>query len=525
MLADTTLIHYVAAALPILAVLILMAVFRWGGHRAGPAGWLTGMIVAALLFGLNAEVLIVSQAKGVLLSLFVLMVLWPALYVHNIIARARGIEALVGALGRLIADRDILLITVAWAFSGMLEGFTGFGVPIAVGAPMLVALGVAPVLAVAAVAIGHAWSITFGGLGVIYQTLIAVTRADPVALVPPAALMLGLACLGCGLSVAMILGQRHHWPRVVIMALVMAFVQYALASQGITSLASLGAGASGILAGIVLSRRPALTMSAPHTPPSQTPPSPDDQPSNSRTLVATLVIYGGLVLLMISITLIRPLQSALAGIMWRPDFPEVTTLSGFVTPAGPGQVFRPLVHPGASLLLVGTLGLIGLRATGLLQKGDSRAVVRATWHSAGPASVGVFAMVGLSALMDHCGMTQLLAQGLSNALGLAFPLVSPLVGVLGAFATGSNNNSNVLFAPLQQNVALLLGISPLLLLAAQTAGGAIGSMISPVKILVGAGAVGLRGQDGEVLRRTVGYALAISLSLGALVFILSRTVP
>ena len=125
-------------------------------------------------------------------------------------------------------------------------------------------------------------------------------------------------------------------------------------------------------------------------------------------------------------------------------------------------------------------------------------------------------MVGLAALMDHCGMTLLLAQGLSALMGGAFPVVSPLVGILGAFATGSNNNSNVLFGSLQKSAAVLLGIAPSLLVATQTAGGSLGSMIAPAKIIVGCSTVGLKGRDGDVLRLTLPYGLLIGLGVGIL---------
>ncbi len=106
-------------------------------------------------------------------------------------------------------------------------------------------------------------------------------------------------------------------------------------------------------------------------------------------------------------------------------------------------------------------------------------------------------------------------------MGSAFPVVSPLVGILGAFATGSNNNSNVLFAPLQERVALLLSLLPSLLLAAQTTGGALGSMIAPAKIMVGCSTVGLKGRDGDVLRVTLPYGLAIGLGIGVLALVWS----
>ncbi len=122
-------------------------------------------------------------------------------------------------------------------------------------------------------------------------------------------------------------------------------------------------------------------------------------------------------------------------------------------------------------------------------------------------------------------MTQLLAQGLAALVGSAFPLVSPLIGMLGAFATGSNNNSNVLFAPLQKSVAALLSMDPRVLLSAQTAGGALGSMIAPAKIIVGCSTVGLKGREGDVLRRTLLYGLGIGLLVGLLALLAAQVIP
>ncbi len=119
-------------------------------------------------------------------------------------------------------------------------------------------------------------------------------------------------------------------------------------------------------------------------------------------------------------------------------------------------------------------------------------------------------------------MTQLLAQSLASLMGAAFPLVSPLVGILGAFATGSNNNSNILFAPLQNSIAALLALDPRLLLATQTAGGALGSMIAPAKLTVGCSTVGLKGREGDVLRRTLIYGLGIGVLLGGLALLFTQ---
>jgi len=499
--------EYLFAALPILIVLVLMLRLRWGGQRAGPAGWLAGLVIAAFAFGLTPDVFWVSQLKGLFLSIFVLAVMVPALFLYNIVDQVGGIRAIAEALEQTIADRGMLLIVLAWAFSGMMEGLAGFGLPIAIVAPMLVGLGVEPIIAVASVAVGHAWSVTFGDMGIIWQTLIAVVKMDSALLAPMAALMLGIACLLCGLASAKILGHFNRAPLVVVLAVVMSATQYALATLGITPLAAFGAGAIGIVGGIALSKRPDRFREA---------------PVRSVALIAAIFSYGSLAVLMSIIYLIQPLRAMLDSVMWQMSFPEVKTTTGFVTPAGLGQAFRFLTHPGTSILLIALVSYFVFARFNLGAPGSWRTALHATWLSAAPSSIGIIAMVGLAMLLDHSGMTLLLARAMSNALGALFPIASPLVGMLGAFATGSNNNSNVLFGSLQQNAALLLGIAPTILIAAQTTGGSLGSMIAPAKIIVGCSTVGLKGQDGQALRITLPYGLLMGVVMGMIALVFSK---
>lgn len=499
------------AALPILIVLLLMVGLRWGGQRAGPFGWLVAIAVAYAFFGLTWDVWWVSQLKGLLLSLYVLAVLWPALFLYNVANQTGGIRAIAQALERMMVDRGLLLVVLTWAFSGMLEGLAGFGVPVAIVAPMLVGLGVSPVTAVAAVAVGHAWAVTFGDMGVIFQTLIAVVNMDGALLAPFAALLLGAACWACGIAAAFILGQGKRWLPVSLLAVLMSVTQYVLAVSSLSPLAALVAGAVGVIGGITLSMRKGTNNA-------------DVLPANRPVLIGALGSYGALALLMGAIALIGPLHDLLYTVVWKAAFPQVSTLAGFVTRAGSGQVFRPLVHPGTATFLIACLSYFAYRRAGLCEPGSWRKAASTTWRSAAPISVGIIAMVGLSTAMDHCGMTMTLAQWISGIVGAAFPLVSPAIGMLGAFATGSNNNSNVLFAPLQQSAAILLSITPGVLLGAQTTGGSIGSMIAPAKIIVGCGTAGIKGRDGDVLRLTLPYGVVIGLGMGLLALLLARVV-
>jgi lactate permease len=62
--------------------------------------------------------------------------------------------------------------------------------------------------------------------------------------------------------------------------------------------------------------------------------------------------------------------------------------------------------------------------------------------------------------------------------------------------------------------AQLIGINALVVLGAQTTGGALGSMLAPAKIIVGCSTAGLAGREGEVMRKTLSYGLLIAAFTG-----------
>jgi lactate permease len=200
-------------------------------------------------------------------------------------------------------------------------------------------------------------------------------------------------------------------------------------------------------------------------------------------------------------------------------FPELTTTFGWTTPAGMGKAIPIFGHAGALLLYSSVIAYAIYRAAGHYTPGALQRILTKTVRSAIPSSIGIASMVGMAVMMAHAGMTYRLAQGLSAAMGAAFPLVSPLIGTLGAFMTGSNTNSNVIFASLQQRTAELVGVSIWIVLAAQTTGGALGSMLAPAKVIVGCSTAGLAGQEGQVMRKTLGYGLAIAVFVGLVAWV------
>jgi lactate permease len=506
-----TQMTWLLALSPIVAVLVLMVGFRWGGARAGPVGWFTALLVALLLFGATPELIAYSQLKAVLLTLYVLYIIWMALLLFNVVNEAGAIEVIGAGIARLTSDRVMQLLLLGWIFNAFLQGVAGFGVPVAVVAPLLIGLGFQPVVAVSSAAVGYSWSVTFGSIASSFQALIAATGLPGEALAPWSALFLSLACLGCGWCAAHAYdgwrAVRRGFLPVLVIGLAMSATQYFLATSGMWNISAFMAGLVGLGVGTLVARLPAYRGHGGTA-------SDSRNPQASMGLLLALVPYLVLVVIVVSAELIPAVGTALGQVVLRVEFPAIVTRSGWVTEAGAGRTIDVFGHAGALLAYTALIayGLYGV--TGRYRSGAGRRIVTRTVRSAVSSSLGIAAMVGMALLMSHSGMTHLLAEGLSRGVGRAFPFVSPFIGLLGAFMTGSNTNSNVIFAALQQQTADLLGVSALVILGAQTTGGSLGSMLAPAKVIVGCSTAGLSGREGEVLKRTLVYGLVITSAVG-----------
>jgi len=191
----------------------------------------------------------------------------------------------------------------------------------------------------------------------------------------------------------------------------------------------------------------------------------------------------------------------LQSIVWKPELPEVVTSLGFTSPVGEAARIVPFGHPGA-LLAYSAIGVFFLfRSLGWYPSKPVGRILRATVQRAVPVSIGILLMVGVSTMLSYSGMTARLGEGLTASVGGAFPAIAPWLGAVGAFLTGSNTNSNLMFTPLQQTMARALGVREDILLAGQTGGGAVGSVLSPAKVGMGSMAFASGLKEGDVIRK------------------------
>ena len=455
--------------------------------------------------------------KSILLAVDVLYIVWMALFFYNVTNEA-GTVALIGrSLPRLTSDRAAQSLLISWIFVSLLQGVGGFGVPVAVIAPLLVGLGYTATQAVIMASLGHGWAVTFGSLGTSFVALTAVTGLPGEALAHDAALVLGMASLFSGALVAYVStgwnGLLRTIPMLLIVGAVMGLTQWWIATNGMWTLGSTTGALAGAVAGVL------YVLSPFHRGRTKTAVTGDaDQ---SRSLPLALAAYVILLLLAFSINLIGPLETLMDSALVQIEFPAVSSSFGWEVPQELGRKISIFGHAGAILFYAGCITFLLYRRAGYY---ESPGVWGGIWtkvrKSAQKSTISILALVAMASLMTHTGTTQLIARGISETFSAAlYPLFAPFIGTLGAFMTGSNTNSNVVFGALQQETATLLALSVPIVLAGQTAGASLGSILAPAKIIVGCSTVGLGGQEGPVIRRMLLLGLIPVIFVAVVTFV------
>ena len=515
------------AALPILLVLALMLGLRWPASRAGILGASLALAIALFGFGLGTEVLpevgVVGSVAGVaaeaiFTSATILWIILPALAIYHLQVATRGTDVLRVALGRLSDDPRILALLIAWFFTLFMEGGAGFGSPVALAAPFLVGIGYTPLVAVVIAMIGNAVGVSFGAIGTPIVPMVAATGLDPLELsaasatyhlafgVVPLIIMMFLASRGTGTRM-----RGAIWGWTLFAAAAFLVPMWLLATFVGPELPTLGGaliGAGLFIAVLLLVGRLRPQATAPTL--EEAGASGNEQPIDDvEADRGALLRAGAPYLLLITLVLVTRLVPFIAEPL---DAVELTwDLDGGFTGS-----FRPLTHPGTLLVVSFLLGALAQKARTSTVTGALNATVRQLI----PVTIALLAMLLLARTMVQSGMTEALAAAAAGSTASAWPVLAPLVGVLGTFVTGSGTASNVLFTDLQVATATQLGYPQLPLLGAQNFGASVGNAIAPHNIVAGGATVGLTGSEAEVMRRTIGFSLVYGLLGGALALLL-----
>jgi lactate permease len=521
---------WLAAFAPVLVLLLLLAWLRWKTSAAAPIALIVAVAAALLLFRADPFDLAVASAKGIWDAIFVLYVVWPAMLLFMMSKQAGAFTTIRQDIRDIIPSRLMRVLAFAWVLCSFMQGVSGFGAPLAVTVPLLVALGIQPVYAVALGAIGRAWNNELGSLGESWFATVAVVDIpDPVLTLRLIAALTWVPDLTAGLAIAWFYGGFWALRRGLLGILIISLVHgggQLLVSPYAPAIGNFLATTVALLLVYPLGRWGPYSREDDRKPDrifgedgdgKEEEEDEEEAPMSTWMALAPYIFLFGVAL---TVLLIPPVRGMLETV--KVGLPLPSTGTGFgVFREGEDQYngFAPFTHPGTVLLASALFGYLLYRVRGIYRE-DVRAwtVMREAAREALPSTTAITALILLSQVMDTSGELPLLAMGIAAvAPPLLFLGLSDYIGILGAFVTSSNTASNILLTPLQVATAELEGLPRSLIIALQGAGGAIGNAIAPGDLLVGATAVGISQKLGTVIAKVLPWTLitgALTAGLG-----------
>ncbi|RPJ08486.1 MAG: L-lactate permease, partial [Spirochaetaceae bacterium] len=409
-------------------------------------------------------------------------------------------------------DGWVQRLLIALAFGGVLESDTGFGTSEAIPAGILISMGYKPLRAAILCLVANTVPVAFGLLGTPVITLARLTGLSVGSLSVLTALQLSPIIVFLPLVLVVVITGKMKGLRGVALLSLGSGIMFSL-GQTLTAWflgPELPAVIGSIAAGgfiIMWSRLFPVKTPWPADPVDTPVVDPVDSPrAGVRRTITAIMPY--VLILLFTILLRIP---ANVDFFSSPFFtPKVTIYGG----QNAASVQIPWASGAGTVLII--TGIISGFAQGLSIRRLLRTLA-VTFRKIGLTAVTVLSIVALARVMTYSGMVYSLAVA-AGTLGIWFPLLSPFIGMIGTFLTGSDTSSNILFGSLQKESAIAAGVEPEWLAAANTSGATAGKMISPQSLSIAAASTGLAGREKELFRGTVWFCVAYVAVMAIIVF-------
>ena len=502
-------LKFLLAMLPIIWLMIALSVLKMPGFKACGIAAVIAAVLATAYWRIPAAWTGAAALEGILNALWpICLVILAALFVYNLTLETGAMEGIKSMLASVSPDGRILLLIIGWAFGNFMEGMAGFGTAVAIPAGILVALGFDPVKTVLACLVANSMPTAFGSVGVPTVTLGTVTGLDTgVISANVAVIELVLFLLSPFLMVAIFGGGIKALTGVWDITLVAA-VSFVLPE----TLAGLFLGPQlpdviGAVVCLVCTILYARTKRKKQVPAEYAAASRSEgKQLNLGSAVRDWSPFILILVLLLVTTLVPFIHDPLAAVK--------TSVQIYPEEGANKLSFSWINTPGVIIFIAGFIGGLIQKASPSLMGKVLTKTVKSNWKTV----FTICCVVATAKIMDHSGMTRDIANLLAQT-GFLFPLFSPLIGVVGAFITGSGTSTCVLFGGMQAMTAETIGAVPAWLAAANVMGAGIGKMISPQSIAVGLAAVGMAGQESLILKRVMKYCVLYFVLAGLICFL------
>ena len=529
------------AAVPIIFFLLGLTVLKLSGIKSAVISLALALVIGCGIFGMP-----VTAGAGSILYGF-LSGLWPigwivlmAVWLYRISVRSGGFEIVRSSISSISTDQRIQMLLIAFCFGGFLEGAAGFGIPIAICAALLVSLGFNPLKAAMFALIANVSSGAYGAIGIPVTTAATRGGVDLHGLSTELVLVIQIiAALIPVLLVAIQDGLRGI-REVGLVALIVGLVysggqSVLLAGLGNPELVDVIPPLLALVALALIMQKwqPKHIFREPTAPTLEEVQA--EQKNKKSTSAGEVIkawspfIYLSVVILLWS-TAMKPLFAAKGALGFSNLSFNIPGLHQSI------QQVAPIVPAPKAFDVTFTWNIIGASGTAILVAaiitiltssiswGEAIEELGATWKQLQTPIIMICLVMSVANVMNYAGMITSIALAVA-AVGAIFPLLSPIIGWIGVFVTGSVVNNNILFAGLQATTAQQIGVSQTLLVASNTAGGVMAKIVSPQSIAIAAAAVNSSGEESKITSMAIKYSAALLVVTCVWVYVLSLVMP
>ena len=515
--ADNLYISALVALIPIVFYLVTLAGFKVKGWLTGLLTLIVAIVIACLFFKMPFQFAAFSTIHGMVYGVMPIgWIILTSVFLYKMTVKTGHFDIIRDSITSLTDDRRIQALIIAFSFGAFLEGAAGFGAPVAITASLLVGLGFKPLYAAGVCLIANTAPVAFGAVGAPVTAMDGLTtyaNGSPIAAAEIAAMIgrqLPLVSIFIPFYLVLIMAgfkkTLEIWPALLVSGGSFAIAQFVSSNYMGEQLPDILSSLVSLVSMVILLQfwKPKTTWRF-----SDEKEVDENAVHPKHSLKEVLVAWSPFVVLtfVIFIWTMKSSKAFFKTIALNPKVPFIhNNIISSVSGKEIAAVFK--------LDLVGSIGTAILVAA-LISKfiikiswKDAAITFAQTFNEVKIALLTIAFVVGFAYVMNASGMSNTLGYALA-ATGAAFKVLSPALGWIGVFITGSDTSANLLFAKLQQVTASQVGMDPLLAVAANASGGVVGKMISPQSIAVAAAAVGLVGREPELLKFTVKHSFIL----------------
>jgi lactate permease len=531
----------IAAAIPVVTLLVLIASGKVKAHIAAIVALVVANLIAIFVFTMPAGMSIRASLLGVVSGFFPIgWIVLNVIFLYRITVATGRFELLQRAIGGVTEDRRLQLLLIAFSFGAFFEGASGFATPVAVTGAVLIGLGFSPLAASGLSLIANTAPVAFGALGTPIQGLATVTGIDPFLLGAMVGRQLPIFSLMVPFWVVWAFagwkGMKDVWPAILVTGVSFAVPQFVISNFINPWIVDIGASLISMgclilflkvwqpkvlwLSPVLRGKDESAATMKPVTPLDKTPLTPAQLWSS---LLPWIIVC--IVMLVWGNDAFKAWANSI--FTWNYPVPELHNMINSVPPVAAKPTLQGAVFGFTYLSFTGSGMLIAAIISGFLM-GFSPANMIAEYGRT--LKVCAISLITISAMLAIGTLTRL--SGVDATLGLAFaatgvlyPFFGTLLGWLGVALTGSDTASNVLFGNLQKITSQQLGLSPILMGAANSSGGVMGKMIDAQSIVVASTATNWYGHEGTILRFVFKHSIALACLVGLFVMLQAYVYP